>query len=165
MNSRFALALVLLISGLLPLEVTAQGSKSDYERSAALARRTENKVYRAQVQPQWFAGQSRLWYRVQTGANAHEFIFVDADKGERRLAFDHLELAAALGRTLKREFKPTALPLENLEFDAAGTLNQVRAAGKQIRFNSDAKEWHEIAADEETDDGGLLLNASAAIPR
>ncbi len=63
----------------------AQGTKADYERALSLGRRTEGKVFRSSVQPHWLPGGDTFWYRVETGPGAHEFVLVDAVKGERRV--------------------------------------------------------------------------------
>ena len=46
-----------------PLAAEAQGTRADYERSAARRRRTEGTVFKARVAPQWDADGNRFWYR------------------------------------------------------------------------------------------------------
>ena len=41
------------------------------------------RVYRDKVEPHWFDGDSKFWYRVDVAARQHEFILVDAEKGSR----------------------------------------------------------------------------------
>ena len=50
------------------------GSRADYERALSLPQRTENKVFHASVKARWLPDGRRLWYRVQTGPQAHEFV-------------------------------------------------------------------------------------------
>lgn len=156
MTLRIALASLLLAISLFPAGLSAQGTKADYARSAALPRQWENKVHRASVQPHWFESSKRLWYRVQTGVNKYEFVLVDVEKGERRLAFDHAELAATFGKLLKRELRPDQLPLEELEFDKSGTLIHVRAGGRRCKLDVDKKEWFEDATAGAEGEGGPL---------
>ena len=47
------------------------------------------RVYRDKVEPKWLAHDSAFWYRVGTGPGRYEFIYVDAEKGKRKVAFDH----------------------------------------------------------------------------
>lgn len=48
--------------------------------------RPSGRVYRDQVQPQWIDNGKSLWYRVQTGPDAHEFVLIDVATGERKIA-------------------------------------------------------------------------------
>ena len=95
----------------------AQGARSDYERAKGLRKLTENKVFRDRVRPNWLEGDPTFWYRVQTAADRHEFILVDAEKGERKPAFDHARLAAALTANGVTDVAPDRLPIDRLDFD------------------------------------------------
>jgi dipeptidyl aminopeptidase/acylaminoacyl peptidase len=108
----------------------AQGTREDYERAENLGKLVANKVYRDRVQPRWLPGNDAFWYRVRTGADAHEFVFVDAVKGERRPLFDAARLAAALEKAGVRDLRPDRLPLEDVEPDPAGKRLQFRCGGK-----------------------------------
>ncbi|MCX6951954.1 MAG: hypothetical protein NTV51_07285, partial [Verrucomicrobia bacterium] len=57
----------------------AQGSRADYERSAALRASSANKVYRSSVEAHWPPGGSTFWYEVQTGPRSREYVWVDAE--------------------------------------------------------------------------------------
>src|SRR5262249_5357581 len=46
-------------------------------------------VYKAQVTPHWFQNNARFWYRNDLKDGIKEFIVVDAERGQRALAFDH----------------------------------------------------------------------------
>jgi len=74
----------------------AQDTKADGDRSLSLARRTENKIFRANVQPHWLPGNQRFWYRVQTSPNKWEYVLVDAASGKimRSASADVLHLPA-----------------------------------------------------------------------
>ena len=129
-------------------EVQAQGSKADYERALGLAKATENKVFRARVKPNWLPGGTSFWYRVQTGADSHEFVRVDAGRGERQPAFDHARLAAALSFILGNEVKPDRLPLDNVEFRFEESVVLFRAGGRGWRWDLNAHELREEAREE-----------------
>lgn len=65
------------------LPVFAQGSKEDYQRALSFPQRTENRVFRSQVRPQWMPGGTQFRYRIQTGPESFEWVQVDAEKGTR----------------------------------------------------------------------------------
>lgn len=104
----------------------AQGTKEDYERALSLRERVENQVFRDRVEPNWLPDGKRFWYRVRTGPDTREMIMVDAETGERKPAFDHAALAAALGP----DMPPDRLPLESAEISGDGTELKFRHRGK-----------------------------------
>ena len=70
------------------LSLQAQGTKADYERAQSLAKRTEQKLFRTSIKPNWLAGTNQFWYRIQTAADKFEFVLVDADSGKITRAAD-----------------------------------------------------------------------------
>ena len=113
-----------------PHVARAQGTPADYERSRNLAARMRDKVFKDRVRPHWLADNKRFWYRNDLAGGAREYIFVDAVKGERRIAFDHARLAAALAKATGTEQKATHLALDALDFATDGSLRRFRAADK-----------------------------------
>ncbi len=111
--------------------VHAQGSRRDYERAASLRSTSAGQVFRDRVDPHWLPGGSTFWYVVKTGPASREFVFVDAEKGERRPAFDHARLAQALQAAGVVAARPDWLELTALEWDGATAL----------RFTVAAKQW------------------------
>ncbi len=109
------LAALLLCS--LTINTYGQGTRADYERASGLRKLTSNKVYRDRVRPNWLEGDTIFWYRVQTAANRHEFVLVDAEKGERKPAFDHARLAVALKAEGVQDAAPDRLPVDRLDFN------------------------------------------------
>ena len=97
----------------------AQGRRSDYERAKELRELTENKVFRDRVRPHWLQGNRTFWYRIQTAADRHEFVLVDAEKGTRKPAFDHGRLAEVLVAQGVTHVAPDRLPIDHLVFDLA----------------------------------------------
>jgi dipeptidyl aminopeptidase/acylaminoacyl peptidase len=89
-------------------------------------------VYRDKVTPHWFAGDSRFWYRNDLKNNTKEFILVDADKGTRALAFDHVKLAAALSKAAGGDYRADRLPFDEIDFDDDA---------KTVRFDANGKRW------------------------
>ena len=111
----------------------AQGTRSDYERANGFRRSTENKVFRDRVRPNWLEGGAAFWYRIQTAADRHEFVLVDAEKGERKPAFDHARLAEALRGEGGDDARADRLPIDWLNIDRRQ---------QRIRFRCDHKRWH-----------------------
>ena len=109
----------------------AQGTAEDYRRAARLRQMTQNRVFRSQVRAQWLTGNTRFWYRLESGPGKHEFVLVDAAAGERRPAFDHGRLAEALANSLGRELTADALPVDRLSLDEKGERLEFAAGGKR----------------------------------
>jgi len=114
------------------LSADGQGTRSDYARSARLRTLTGGKVFRDSVHAQWSRDGGRLWYRVQTAAQRHEFVVVDAIKGVRRPAFDHARLAKAMVAVGIRGARADRLPIT--EFTPAPD-------GRKVSFLSGGAWW------------------------
>ena len=105
------------------------------DRALSLRSRLAEKVFRAEIKPQWLA-DDRCWYRVQTGPQTHEFILVNPATGARHSAFDHAKLASALAKTLGARFDANNLQLTGLDFTAMKVL-VFTASGKAWRCDLD----------------------------
>lgn len=81
-------------------------------------------VYKSRVNANWFADNTRFWYRNDLPDRAKEFILVDATAGKREKAFDHQRLAAALSKADDKQYKPDRLPFETIEFVEGGVAIQ-----------------------------------------
>ena len=129
----------------------AQGTQADYDRAAGLRERFQGKVFKTSVQPNWFAGGNRFWYRNDLPDGRREFIAVDAAAGKREPAFDHAKLAALLTEKLGKEIAADKLPIEGIEFvdDQAA-----------IRFPAEGKFWKFTLAD-----GSLAETERFELPR
>ncbi len=108
----------------------AGGTQADYDRAKKLNARFQNKVYRKQIEPHWFDGNTKFWYQVQTGPASYECILADADAGTRKPAFDHARLAEALTQAGVEEINSNQLPLEKLEFNPTKNTLQFQTGGK-----------------------------------
>jgi dipeptidyl-peptidase-4 len=96
----------------------------DYARAEKfLGAQASSLVFKASLKPNWLS-EDRFWYRNQL-PNGSEFIFVDAPRGIRRPAFDHIGVAKALSATEGKTIDPADLPFSSLVFSADG---------KQISF-------------------------------
>ena len=127
-------------------ELGAQGTRADYERALSLGRRTEGKVFKETIEAHWLPGNKAFWYRNDLGGGRREFVLVDALKGERRRAFDHARLAAALGKAAGREVVGERLPFEAIEFSDDRSAVQVAAFGKRWRCDLASYEVMERSA-------------------
>ncbi len=109
---------ILLLAALLfsMLPVVAQGTGADYERAASLQKSTQNKVFKSDVRPHWFANNTRFWYRNDLPDEAREFIVINAERGTREAAFDHARVAAVLSQINGAQISANKLPVERLNF-------------------------------------------------
>ena len=136
---------------LCPERAGAQGTRSDYERALGLREATANKVYRDRVRPQWFAGNTRFWYRNDLRDGKREFILVDAEAGTRQPAFDHERLAAALAAATGQEVSADQLSIDRLTFDEGGTFVAFSYNNKSWTCDLDSYEIEATTRDEQAD--------------
>ncbi|MEP6619896.1 MAG: DPP IV N-terminal domain-containing protein [bacterium] len=93
----------------IPALASAQGTAADYARADGLRESLKGTVLNAVDQVAWIDSTPRFWYRKSNRLGT-EFVLVDAETGEKRAAFDHTRLAAALSVLLHRPIAPAALP-------------------------------------------------------
>src|SRR5688500_9965476 len=130
MNSGTRAFVGLLLIGI-SLPVLGQGTKSDYQRSASLQQLFGGKVARDQVTPQWIGETGQFWYRLDLGEGRREYVRVDPARAERKAAFDHEKLAAALAKASGKEAKADRLAIERPDFSDP----------KRVTFTFDGKRW------------------------
>ncbi len=94
--------------------------------------RGPRRVFRDRIEPHWFAGNSRFWYRNDLPGGTKEFVLVDAEKGSRRPAFDHARLSAALSAATEAAYSADRLPFDVIAFPADG---------ESIAFRIDDRTW------------------------
>ncbi|CAN5720196.1 S9 family peptidase [soil metagenome] len=132
-------SLVLVLMTLLLAPVTSAqeplaGSRADaaaYDRARQrLAAAVDTLVFRAEVQPQWLAGD-RFWYRVRI-PEGHEYVTVDMARGTRERAFDHERLAQAVSEATGTDHSPWSLQLERIE---------PIQDGRGLGFELDRRRW------------------------
>ena len=130
-----------------PAFVHAQGTQADYQRSENFATWTKNKVFRANVRPHWSGDGERLWYKIDVGKGEWEFVAVDAVKGVRRPAFDHVKMASALAKVHAKAHSAKALPLDDLKLDPSGAV-RFTVLGKRYECKLPTYELSEAGTDE-----------------
>lgn len=94
--------------------------------------RPEGQVYKTQITPHWFAGNTRFWYRNDLSGGAREFLLVDAKAGTRGPAFDHKKLAESLSKAAAGAYQANHLPFDAIEFVEDG---------KVLRFRVETTTW------------------------
>jgi dipeptidyl aminopeptidase/acylaminoacyl peptidase len=114
-----------------PRTCVAQGTLDDYTRADALREQARGKVFGGHIEPHFYAGGDRFWYRGDRAGSGHEFLVVDALAATRRPAFDHARLAAALTRATEKPHAAAHLPFERIEVGDDGT----------VRFETQGKSW------------------------
>src|SRR5262245_15115443 len=94
---------------------SAQGTRSDYARAEQfLSWNSQELSINESIQPHWL-GPNRLWYRNR-GPKGYEFLILDVETGQRRLAFDHPRLAAALSEAADTSYDAAKLPFRDIQF-------------------------------------------------
>jgi dipeptidyl aminopeptidase/acylaminoacyl peptidase len=86
-------------------------------------------VYKTEIRPNWFADNTRFWYRNDLRGGAREFVLVDAEKGQRQPAFDHEKLAASLSKASGTKYQADRLPFDAIEFVEDNKAVRFRAGG------------------------------------
>jgi len=91
---------------------------SSQESPQAFSRREQGprSVFRDRIAPYWFGENTRFWYRNDLRDGAKEFVVVDAERGTRKLAFDHAQLAAALSKVTGAQHEAGRLPFGSIAF-------------------------------------------------
>jgi hypothetical protein len=99
--------------------------------AAQRSNRGSSNVYQTRIDPHWIGEGEQFWYRNDLHDSEREFVWVDAARGQRKPAFDHVEVAAALTDS-GIESDPKKLPFRELEFDLAKD---------QVSFSADGRTW------------------------
>jgi dienelactone hydrolase len=123
-----------------PRGSVAQPTPADYERALSMQEKYRGLAVHLPSAPVWIEGTHRFVYVRSTAAGngvdtGHEFVRVEADTRESRLAFDHAKLAAALTKTLGMEVKPQSIALSHLEI--AGDEKSLEFLFHDVRWRCD----------------------------
>ena len=100
---------------------------------ASLSAISHANVYKSKINPQWSEDNSHFWYRNDLPKGEREFIFVDVEKGERRLAFNHKKLAESLSSIIKAKTVSSNLPIDRLNFDVKKEELYFQAMGRTYK--------------------------------
>lgn len=127
-NMKLVFLLAALICGKMLL---AQGTAEDYKRAFSLPEKFGNKIFYADVRPQWIGDTHKFWY-IRNTPEGRIYVVTDADKKVRVPLFDHKKLADKLGGMLGKEVKADNLPIQQL---------RVNEAVDTVRFVYENKYW------------------------
>ena len=116
-HTRRTMIAVLLLSAtlLLPALVSAQATRADYDRAAGLRAKLQPLALNMVDRGGWIGKTSRYWYRKSV-AGGNAFWVVDAASTEKRIAFDHAKLAAALAAASGEKVEALKLPFNAITF-------------------------------------------------
>ena len=109
MRRLLPLALCTTIGLALSPLLQAQGTREDYAVANGFRDMMRGKVFKGRIDVRWIGDRELFWYRVDVRGE-REFLLVDAEKGERRTAFDHDRLATALSKALAKSVAAGRLP-------------------------------------------------------
>lgn len=93
-----------------------------YHDAAELDSLARNSVFKTTVQAFWQPDNKGFWYRNNLKDSVQEYICVDAVSGKKAHAFDHTQLAAALGQASGKTVNANRLGINSLVFDNAQKL-------------------------------------------
>ncbi len=133
--------LVLTVALLMPPLVAAQVTKADYERATGLRAKLQPLALNVVSGGGWIGKTARYWY-VKSVPGGSEYWILDAAQPDRRVAFDHAKLAAALAAASGEKVEPLSLPFfrptfsddgKSLEFMALGARWQCDLASYAVK--------------------------------
>ncbi|MDR1274531.1 MAG: S9 family peptidase [Odoribacteraceae bacterium] len=146
MIKHYLFIIALLVAG----GTSARDLREKYREADAFRQKYGDLYFRGDVAPAWIEGTRHFWYSVKTPGGT-EFMLVDADKREKKRAFDPVALARALGAARGVEVDPRRLPfpaitfekgLEKIKFTAFGdTTYTYDLARRRVTAREAAREW------------------------
>jgi dipeptidyl aminopeptidase/acylaminoacyl peptidase len=112
---RTIVGLLVLIIALIPSLVWGQVTRADYERATGLRAKLSPLALNIVDRGGWVGKTSRYWYR-RSVAGGSEFWVADAAGREKRIAFDHAKLAAALATASGEKVEALKLPFNAITY-------------------------------------------------
>ncbi|HEV8287254.1 MAG TPA: DPP IV N-terminal domain-containing protein [Chitinophagaceae bacterium] len=103
-----------------------------YRQTALLDSVIRNKVFKTNIQANWQAGGESFWYRNTLKDSVFEYFYVDAEKGQKQKAFDHVRLAQAVEKAAGKRYNASRLRISNMIFENNAS---------QISFQMDGQWW------------------------
>jgi dipeptidyl aminopeptidase/acylaminoacyl peptidase len=100
-------------------------------------------MYKSQINANWFANNTKLWYRNDLAGGAKEFILVDAERGTRKHAFDHEAVAKQIGDGAEA----AKLPVDELKFSGDGESITLLGRSKSWQLNLKTGKLQEAAGE------------------
>jgi dipeptidyl aminopeptidase/acylaminoacyl peptidase len=121
MRTAYCIAIALVLMSYRP--AAAQGTVADYQRAMGLRDKYQGLAINVPEPATWVEKAPRFWYRKSV-KGGNEFVLVDATTAQKRPAFDHEKLAAALTAVIKPEKPYTGV---TLPFNAFAFVDGERA--------------------------------------
>jgi hypothetical protein len=122
----------------LPLAAGAEVDvRRNLERADQFGAQAGGLLSRHQLSPFWSADGNSFAYRVNAGTHEHQFFQVDLKTGNKRSAFDHAALAAALKANTGKQADARNLPIDALVPSADPKRVEFRAFGEGWRFDAE----------------------------
>ena len=128
----FIWIVLFFVTGLVPLTAFAQGTPADYERANGLKAKYEAAAIDIAGPATWIGNTHRFWYR-KLSKGAYEYVVFDADTLQKKTAFDHAKIAAALSKLLATTVKANDMQLTTLRFDNTAAAFFATVDGAAIR--------------------------------
>ncbi|MBM3295468.1 MAG: S9 family peptidase [Candidatus Aminicenantes bacterium] len=100
---------------ILPSLLSAQVTKADYDRAFGLREKLQSLAVDLPERPSFIGTTPRFWYR-KTVSGGSAFVLMDAATLEKKPAFDHARLAAALAKAVGEAVEPFKLPFNTITF-------------------------------------------------
>lgn len=157
-NGWMLAALLCLAGGV--TRAVSQVSLSDYERAGHVAEKYRGTTIDLPGKATWMEGEDRFWYRKSVADGGHVFIVVDAQKLEKKAAFDHEKLAASLSTLFDTKITPEKLPFSEFHYAEKNTALEFTANDSRVsctlsdykctRLGAVVPWWIEEQADDET---------------
>jgi len=132
-------------------EQATQDISKFYDKANKLQTMTKNRVFKLvnakqaadkkgeggvhTMTPNWFANNTKFWFKNDLKGNTKEFILVDAEKGTRGPAFDHKKLAESLSKANSAMYTADALPFNAIKFVDENKAIEFTAASSNWKCN------------------------------
>jgi dipeptidyl aminopeptidase/acylaminoacyl peptidase len=92
--------------------LSAQGTLADYQRANDLEAKVRDLVIDAPGPPNWIDDTHHFWY-ARTVKGGAEYMLVNADAAEKKIAFDHAKLSEAISKTTNHHYTAQSLPFSS----------------------------------------------------
>lgn len=116
----FTIVFTVVVASSLP--ALGQGTTADYQRAMGLRDQFDGLAVDVPEAASWIDETSRFWYRKSVDGG-DEFVLFDAATLEKRPAFDHERIAAALSEGVEEPYTAVTLPFRTITFvDEEGAI-------------------------------------------
>jgi dipeptidyl aminopeptidase/acylaminoacyl peptidase len=107
---------------------------SDYQRAEKMLGVNTSQLVSGMISGQAWLKNDQLFYKTST-LNGWSFVLADPASNEKKSAFDHDKLAAALIKLGIKEVKATKLEITQVDFSEDGTLMSFNTDNKRFQIN------------------------------